>query len=276
MLGAEDEKAKVTISGNEKLETGENAIKITVTAEDGTAKIYNISAKKEEKEKLQLSKLQITGINLNETFKPDKYDYTVNLNTNATKLDIKATANDENAIIEILGNDNFVEGENVVTIMLKSKDGNETATYQIVVNKSGAITSDDGVQSNEKEKLFLYVAIGICVVAVLLIIIVIVKSRKKSEEDFEDEEYENNNNENDFGFNNNYTEELYSKRNDNKNNQELDENENKAENLYQDKNDNLYGNSDNNDNKLYDIEKEVDFSEDEEKPRKRKGGKHSK
>lgn len=276
MLGAEDEKAKVEITGNEKLQSGVNNIKIIVTAEDGTVKTYSIAATKEAAEKLQLSKLQITGVNLNETFKPDKYEYTVNLKENLSKLDIKLAANDENATIEVLGNENLTEGENVVTIMVKSKDGTETATYQIVVNKSGAITSDDGVQSNEKEKLFLYVAIGICVAAVLLIIIVIVKSRKKSEEDFEDEEYENNNNENDFRFNNNYTEELYSKRNDNKNNQELDENENKAENLYHDKNDNLYGNSDNNDNKLYDIEKEVDFSEDEEKPRKRKGGKHSK
>lgn len=273
MLGAEDEKAKVTISGNEKLETGENTIKVTVTAEDGTAKTYNISTTKEEKEKLQLSKLQITGITLNETFKPDKYEYSIDLNgtSNITKLDIKATANDETATIEILGNDNFVEGENVVTIMVKSKDGNETATYQIVINKSAGITTENNVQSNEKEKTFLYVAIGICAVAVLLIIIVIVKSRKSSDEDFEDEEYKNYDDENNFGLNNNYTEELYSKRKENK---VLDEN--KTENSYQDKNDNLYSNGENNDNKLYDIEKEVDFSDDEEKPRRKKGGKHSK
>ena len=150
MLGAEDEKAKVTISGNEKLETGENTIKVTVTAEDGTAKTYNISTTKEEKEKLQLSKLQITGITLNETFKPDKYEYSIDLNgtSNITKLDIKATANDETATIEILGNDNFVEGENVVTIMVKSKDGNETATYQIVINKSAGITTENNVSND--------------------------------------------------------------------------------------------------------------------------------
>lgn len=271
MLGAEDEKAKVEITGNEKLQSGVNNIKITVTAEDGTVKTYSITATKEAAEKLQLSKLQITGVNLNETFKPDKYEYTVNLKENLSKLDIKLAANDENATIEVLGNENLTEGENVVTIMVKSKDGTENVTYQIIVNKLAK--SNNGVtasESNSNNKLFIYVAIGIFAVALILIIIVVVRSIKKSKEDFED----NFDNENESSSENNYTEELYSTRKENKDEQSFNENINLEEDIYKNKNEDLYQNS--NDNKLYDVEKEVDFSEEEEKSRRRKGGKHSK
>ena len=51
------------------------------------------------------------------------------------KLDIKATANDEKATVEIIGNNELVDGENLLTIIVKSEDGKETVTYTITVNK---------------------------------------------------------------------------------------------------------------------------------------------
>lgn len=276
---AEDEKATVSISGNEKLESGENTVKVSVTAEDGTIRTYTISVTKQEKEKLKLSKLQITGVTLNETFSPDKYQYTVNLdeNSNLTKLDIKVTANDEEANIEILGNDKLVAGENVITIMVKSKDGSENVTYQIVVNKAENTQSSATtyITQSGNNKTFLYVAIGIFSIALILIIIIIVRSIKKSKEDEYGEE-NNDDEENDVGFdyNSNYTEELYGIK--------MKKNTEEFKDLKQEKNTEKeikeLENTENNninENKLYDIEKEVDFS-DIDKPRKRKGGKHSK
>lgn len=49
---AEDSKAKVQITGNDKLVEGDNVIKIAVTAEDGTIRTYIITA--EQKKKLLL------------------------------------------------------------------------------------------------------------------------------------------------------------------------------------------------------------------------------
>ena len=37
--------------------------------------------------------------------------------------------------IEILGNENLQMGENVITILVKSEDGQEIYTYQIIVTK---------------------------------------------------------------------------------------------------------------------------------------------
>lgn len=258
---AEDDKSKVEISGNEELKEGENTVKIIVTAENGETKTYTITVTKEKKGKLQLSSLQIAGITLNETFKSDKYEYSANLqdNSDITKLEVKATANDKDATIEILGNDKLVIGENVITIMLKSKDGKENVTYQIIVNKkaySDNVTNSNISNNNPNNDMFLYVAVGIFSIALILIIIIIVRSIKKSKEDeFDDEDL--------FRTDNNYTEELYSVRTENINEKPIEKN-----------NEKLYKNEDSN--KLYDVEKEVDFSDDEEKPKKRKGGKHSK
>ena len=128
---AEDEKAKVTIAGNEQLKMGENTVKITVTAADGTVRTYTILVnKKEEEAKLGLASLKINGVSLNESFKSNVYEYSVDLkgNEDLTKLDITAKANNENATIEIKGNDNFVVGKNTVTIAVKSQDGKESVT----------------------------------------------------------------------------------------------------------------------------------------------------
>lgn len=259
---AESESANITITGNENLQIGENTVKVLVTAEDGTVRTYTIIVKKQEEDTLGLASLKINGVSLNESFKSSTYEYTVNLkgNEDLTKLDITAIANKEDATVEIIGNENLVIGENVITIMVKSKDGKENVTYQILVNKpeksSVTITSDEE-ETNSSSKMFLYVAIGIFFVALLLIILIIVRSIKKSKEDDYDEDEEDDDA---YGFkyneDNNITEELYGIKNRNESHEE----EIPVESTK---------------TKLYDVEKEVDFSEDEER-RPRRKGKHSK
>lgn len=252
---AESEDAKVTITGNENFQIGENTVKILVTAEDGTVRTYTIIVKKQEEDTLGLASLKISGVSLNESFKSSIYEYTVDLKgkEDLTKLDIIATANKENATIEIIGNESLVVGENVITIMVKSEDGKENVTYQILVNKpektSVTITSDE--QDSNSSKTFLYVSIGIFAIALLLIILIIVRSIKKSrEEDYDEDGYGFNYNEN-----NNYAEELYEMKNINK----LHEEEIPMEK---------------NKEALYNIENEVDFYQEDRRTRKK--GKHSK
>ena len=49
----EQEKAIVTVTGNEDLQTGNNEVKIQVTAENGEQKLYRIQVKKETKEETE-------------------------------------------------------------------------------------------------------------------------------------------------------------------------------------------------------------------------------
>lgn len=257
---AEDEKAKVSISGNENLQEGDNTVKIVVTAEDGTARTYTIIVTKQKKTALKLQKLEINGIKLNETFNPDTYKYTATLNgtSNLTKLDVKAVANQEDAIIEIIGNDNLVIGENVITVIVKSKDDKENVTYQILVNKLENTSMTGTNKKTQKGNILLFTGIGMLIFAILIIIFMIVKRRKKSD-----------NEDADIGFNysDDISDDLYGiKSQDDNTKQEIKESEEKI--VEENSSDEIKS------TKLYDVEKEVDFSDEDKKARRK--GKHSK
>lgn len=173
-----DEKATVEITGNESLVAGDNAVKITVTAQDGTTRIYTINVKKGEATTLGLSSLKINGYTLSPKFSSNVYEYKINvLDPNITKLDVLATANVENAKVEVTGNTNLVKGENTITITVTSEDGKEKVIYQILVNKDS-----DATATTNKKDMIIYGGIVVGVILIFAIIIIVVKSRKKKKQ----------------------------------------------------------------------------------------------
>lgn len=193
---AENSKATVKIEGNEELKEGENNIKITVTAEDKTTKTYTIKVTKGEilpqepdnngdDNALKLSELKILGVNFENGFDPDKYTYELTLNLAVNDLSITAVANQADAKVEILGNENFKEGENLVTIMLTSQDGTQTATYQIKVTMPADATNA------QNDLQFYLICGGSAVIAIIAIgVIIAIYKRRNKEEEFEEEETE--------------------------------------------------------------------------------------
>ena len=183
-----DEKATVEITGNESLVAGDNAVKITVTAQDGTTRIYTINVKKGEATTLGLSSLKIDGYTLSPKISSNVYEYKINvLDPNITKLDVLATANVENAKVEVTGNTNLVKGENTITITVTSEDGKEKVIYQILVNKDSDVTA-----TTNKKDMIIYGGIVVGVILIFVIIIIVVKSRKKKKQPT------NNNNADDY------------------------------------------------------------------------------
>ena len=173
-----DEKATVEITGNESLVAGDNAVKITVTAQDGTTRIYTINVKKGEATTLGLSSLKINGYTLSPKFSSNVYEYKINvLDPNITKLDVSAIANFENAKVEVTGNTNLVKGENTITITVTSEDGKEKVIYQILVNKDSDVTA-----TTNKKDMIIYGGIVVGVILIFVIIIIVVKSRKKKKQ----------------------------------------------------------------------------------------------
>lgn len=80
-----------------------------------------------------LSALEIEGVELNETFDKSNLDYTATVPYETEKLEINATAEDENADIKIKGNESLSVGENVITITVTSTETNERKIYNITV-----------------------------------------------------------------------------------------------------------------------------------------------
>lgn len=188
-----------TISGegDKTLEIGATTkCSVTVTAEDGTQKTYNIyvtrkseptetvpNVVEEPEELLKLSTLEVKNATISPEFNPDIYEYEISLqDENIEKLDILATANIENASIEVNGNENFMEGENTVTIVLKSEDGTKAATYTITVTKGAVaieetpepILEEEEPAQEEKKNMFSFLKSGNTGMIVILVIAVIV------------------------------------------------------------------------------------------------------
>ena len=177
---AENSNAEVEVTGNENLQMGENTVTITVTSEAGETKTYTIRVTKGEvvatDDTLKLQSLEIAGVNFDGQFSPDTYSYELNLSRYVESLDITATANQEDATIEIIGNENLIEGENTITILLTSADGEETAIYQIKAVLPPATTATQ----NNTQFYMICAGVAIAVIVIVVIIVVIYKKRKNN------------------------------------------------------------------------------------------------
>ena len=146
---------------------------------------------------LTLKSLKVEGItdkenitiepNISPDFSPDIYEYTTTVQFDVNSLKIEAEPNSENTTIEILGNENFQIGENIVTILLKDNDTGEQQTYQIIVNK----TSDVIILENNIKYIKWGIIIAIVVIILIAIIIAVVNYRRKTK--IRDSEFGSNN-----------------------------------------------------------------------------------
>lgn len=185
----ENEKATVKVQGNETLAEGENIVKIIVTAEDGkNTKTYTIKVNKEE-EIFGLQSLIIKDTDIADLFQTDVYEYQIEIG-DIDELEIEAIATNEDATIEILGNEELVEGENIITIIVKSKDEEKTVTYQIKANKKIVIEEPIQEKSINTKYIVFGVIGGVILITLIIVVIYIIKHRKQSSY-YEDEEYNN-------------------------------------------------------------------------------------
>ncbi len=179
-----DEKAEVEIIGNSNLLIGDNTIQVKVTAEDGTIRTYRINVTKGSQVEFGLTSLTIEGYALTPEFDENTYEYTLEINDpSVTSLNINTEVSDENATVEITGNTNLQVGRNIITILVKSEDETENATYQVIVNINEVVETQI-IPGIDDEDLFMYAGIGIGVLVVLIIIIIlVVRHRRKNNDD---------------------------------------------------------------------------------------------
>ena len=144
----EHSKATVKITGNEELQVGENNVEIVVTAEDGSTDTYKIIVTRALPE-LNLQTLSIYYIDENNqkveiklepqfVFNTYEYKSLEKLSYTVKELQVDATANRENAKIEIIGNEKIKAGKNEITIKvtLPNEEGlEEQKTYKITIER---------------------------------------------------------------------------------------------------------------------------------------------
>lgn len=224
---ATDKNATISGTGSKKLKDGKNTFTVKVTAEDKkTTKKYTLVITKEtekteknettpettsqDEETVEttnleensetavitkgLTELNINSFELDPKFSNDVYEYKVNITDDISKLDIQAKPADDNMKIEIVGNENFKEGENVVTILVYNPSDDTTTTYQVIANKgnsSGIDLSemnkaiDEAKKTQLKFNLILGVTVGIIIILIIIFLIGRYRIQKKQEDDIE-------------------------------------------------------------------------------------------
>ena len=196
---ATNPKAQINGTGKVQLKNGKNKIIVQVTAEDGTTRTYTLEVTRggteatetnDSEDGFGLSSLKIKDLILSPDFKTGTYEYTIELSEDLSALDIEAIATDEDAIIEILGNENLQLGENTITILVRNEETDETATYQIIVNKN--LSAEEKMSWLKPSTWGREEIIKVAIMAVLVILIVIaiilkikIAKEKKSEKDLE-------------------------------------------------------------------------------------------
>lgn len=265
----EDEKAKVKVDGNTDLKDGENKVTITVTAEDESTTVYTLTVNKTDETKdvgPVLSKLEISGATLSPTFSPEVYSYSVNVPIGTTTLDITAEAEDEETTVEITGNTDLKEGENLVTIMVTKGEGEEqqVTTYQITVNVGDLLATSGENSSSSSGPNILVIICGIAAAIIVIAIITLIVINRRNKMDYDDDEDEDEDYANTTMLNQNfnYADELKARRAE------------KDEEKKQSREDYLNSYKDIADNSTTENSNENDDNDDDTTDRKKRRGRH--
>lgn len=250
--GQEDQ--TISGTGTKTLQEGENQFSVVVTAQDGTKKTYTINVTREAMTQentvvdetaiedvtdvVGLKELTISGVELSPAFDQNVYEYTAKLIGDKTTLDIQAIPVNENQKVEIIGNEDLKEGENVITILVTGTTTTEntentvttnttaggtqtsenTITYQIIVNKS--LVDEEAIareKQEEQQRMQRMIIIGVLVLAIVIILIILlvraIRSRREPEE-FDGMYMQDNDNfiDNQFETDNNINENKYSEK----------------------------------------------------------------
>lgn len=134
-----------TVSGNGKynLVTGNNTITLTTLAEDGTSThTYTIIVTKDESDNANIRNLYLEEGTLSPSFQSDIISYTTKVPNNVDHATFHVTLEHPGATYEIIGNENFIVGENPVTIKVTAED-RTTKEYNIVVTRREPSTNSD-------------------------------------------------------------------------------------------------------------------------------------
>jgi len=222
---AKNSKDTIVGSGNRTLKVGQNKCEIKVTSENKKiSKTYVLNVTRKEKEDSEeekseneendekkednnkkisdgLKNIEIKDIELSPVFSQDVYSYEVSVPSGTEKLEINTETTGDNIEVEIAGNEELKEGENIITILVHNKKDDTTSTYQVtatVENKeiNLSVVNEELKDAEKKYKIQSWIIKGTIIIIIILIIIYLIERYKISQEYDENEDYEYEDDEN--------------------------------------------------------------------------------
>nr|WP_275942638.1 cadherin-like beta sandwich domain-containing protein [Paenibacillus alba] len=126
------------VIGGSNLVVGDNTVTVTVTAEDGTKKVYTVTVVRAASNDASLSELKVDGTSV-DNFDPLKLTYTVNVPNAQTSVVVTATTTDPAAkAYDVDGGSNLLVGSNTVTVTVTAEDGTTKKVYTVTVVRAAS------------------------------------------------------------------------------------------------------------------------------------------
>jgi len=132
--------ATITGIGTFPLVEGKNTFRVIVTSADGVSRIYEIIVYRVASSDARIKSMSFTEGSLNPAFTSSSFNYRINVSGDTYSLTPTIIPFSPGTTVEIIGNSNFVTGENLVTFKSTSADGMNTLEYKVTAIKelSGA------------------------------------------------------------------------------------------------------------------------------------------
>ena len=129
-----DSDSTVTGDGTVNLKTGNNIIKVVVTAQDGVTKTsYEIQIYRTPSNNAYLSVLSVDGYPFN--YVKTTNDYSIEVPYEVTSVNITATTEDTEAVVVKGGPSTLSVGDNLYTFAVTAEDGSTTNVYNLKVTR---------------------------------------------------------------------------------------------------------------------------------------------
>lgn len=132
----EDSSAEVSVSGN-SLRVGSNTVTLTVTAENGAEKKYQIKVTRQQdpnykaSAEASLKNISVNKSMLSPAFGEDVSKYVVYLPNEVKEIAVEGSPTDSKASVEVSGGKDLKEGSNLVKITCTAEDGTTKKEYEI-------------------------------------------------------------------------------------------------------------------------------------------------
>lgn len=153
---SENPNAIVEVKGNTNLRDKLNDIIVKVISSDKTLnKVYTIHVSKTDNLDLANSNLEVLAIEnalLTPPFEASHTNYEIEVSNQTDTLNIFAVPEDEQANVEIMGENNLKDGSNLVTVLVKAQNGFTKKAYKINVNRRTKEKEKEYQKEKEKQK----------------------------------------------------------------------------------------------------------------------------
>lgn len=147
----EDSKAKVSITGNDLAAGSTTPVTVTVTAENGTQKIYTLRVTREADpnyvpgSNAKMNWILVDGFFLSPVFNPDTTSYIIWLPYETTEVHISGAPSDSRASVTITGGDRLEAGkDNLIRVVCTAEDKTTKKEYTIVAKRAAPFGASTG------------------------------------------------------------------------------------------------------------------------------------